>query len=246
LFYENYKRGYWWLFIPAIIYMFAKGCVLAAGDGHGLVQTIGQLIIESLMLIILLWSRPYQRKSGNWINIIIQIVRVLSVACILVFVEELGIAQTTKTITGVVLIVVQSGLTAILALLIVINSIITCFRENPHRKRRKAAQKNLSQDLEGDAFLMQPNPYTSSPPRHDHKMSETGPDGYERVRAQAFSRFGPRQDESSETLVTGAADMGKGGYRSLSQGRSDHSGSPPPFSREPRLPDLAFEEYRHK
>ncbi|KIW62726.1 hypothetical protein PV04_10869 [Phialophora macrospora] len=243
LFYENYKKGYWWLFIPAIIYMFAKGCVLAAGDGHGLVQTIGQLVIESLMLILLLWSRPYQRKSGNWINIIIQVVRVLSVICILVFVEELGIAQTTKTITGVVLIAVQSGLTAILALLIVINSIITCFRENPHRKRRKAAEKHLSQDLEGDAFLMQATPF-SSPARHDRKPSEFG--GYDQVRAQAYSRFGPLQDESQETLVTKGAEMGKSGYRSLSQGRSDHSGSPPPFSREPRLPDLAFEQYRHK
>lgn len=244
LFYENYKRGYWWLFIPAMIYMFAKGCVLAAGDGHGLVQTIGQLAIEAVMLILLLWSRPYQRKSGNWINIIIQIVRVMSVVCILVFVEELGIAQTTKTITGVVLIVVQSGLTAILALLIVINSIITCFKENPHRKRRKAAEKNLSRDLEGDAFLMQSTPM-SSPPRHERKTSEVG--GYDQVRAHAFSRFGPRLDESSETLVTRGADMGKSGYRSLSQGRSDHGGgSPPPFSREPRLPDLAFEQYRHK
>ncbi|KAK5270489.1 hypothetical protein LTR40_014115, partial [Exophiala xenobiotica] len=99
LFYENYKRGYWWLFVPAIVYMFAKGCVLAAGDGHGMFQTIGQLVIEALMLFVLLWSRPYNRKSGNWINIVIQVVRVVSVVCILVFVEELGIAQTTKTIT---------------------------------------------------------------------------------------------------------------------------------------------------
>lgn len=246
LFYENYKRGYWWLFIPAIVYMFAKGCVLAAGSGHGLFQTVGQLVIESLMLILLLWSRPYNRKSGNWINIIIQVVRVMSVVCILVFVEELGIAQTTKTITGVVLIVVQSGLTAILALLIAINSIITCCKENPHRKRRKAAEKNLSQDLEGDAFLMQPNPYSASPPRLDRKISGSV-NGYEPVRAQAVSRFGPLYDDSQETLVKGAAGMGQSGsYRSLSQGRADVDGSPPPFSREPRLPDLAFEQYRHK
>jgi hypothetical protein len=243
LFYENYKKGYWWLFIPAMIYMFAKGCVLAAGDGHGLVQTIGQLAIEAIMLILLLWSRPYQRKSGNWINIIIQIVRVMSVVCILVFVEELGIAQTTKTITGVVLIVVQSSLTAILALLIFINSIISCFKENPHRKRRKAAEKNLSRDLEGDAFLMQATPF-GSPARHDRKMSEVG--GYDQVRANAFARYGPQRNESQDMLVTAGAEMGKGSYRSLSQGRSDHDGSPPPFSREPRLPDLAFEQYRHK
>jgi hypothetical protein len=48
LFYDSYKKDFWWLFVPAIFYMFAKGCVLAAGDGHGLSQTVAQLIIECL------------------------------------------------------------------------------------------------------------------------------------------------------------------------------------------------------
>jgi len=245
LFYENYKRSYWWLFIPSIVYMFAKGCVLAAGSGHGMFQTIGQLCIEALMLILLLWSRPYNRKSGNWINIIIQVVRVLSVVCILVFVEELGIAQTTQTITGVVLIAVQSALTGILAILIFINSIITCCKENPHRKQRKAAQKAMSHDLEGDAFLMQPQPYSSLPSRHQKDLSGSTL-GYEPARTDPISRFGIRREESREGLVSSAAGMGKGGYRSLSQGRSEASGSPPPFSRTPKLPDLAFEKYRER
>ncbi|RMD43999.1 hypothetical protein DV735_g1101, partial [Chaetothyriales sp. CBS 134920] len=162
IFYENYKRGCWWLFVPIIIYTFVKGCILALGDGHGLVQTGGQLVVESVMLILLLCLRPYNRKSGNWINIVMQVVRVLTVACLLVFVEQLGIAQTTKTITGVVLIVIQSALTCILAILIVVNSFITCCKENPHRKRRKAAaQTTLAHDLESDAFLMDHAGYQS-------------------------------------------------------------------------------------
>jgi hypothetical protein len=87
LFYDAYKKNFWWTFIPAIVYMFAKGCVLAAADGHGLAQTIAQLVIEGLMLILLVFARPYERKSGNVINIFIQVVRALSVVCILVFVE---------------------------------------------------------------------------------------------------------------------------------------------------------------
>ena len=142
LFYDNYKRGYWWLFMPAIIYMFAKGCVIAGGDHHGLAQTAGQLIIESFMLILVLGARPFATTAGNVINIFIQVVRVLSVVCILVFVEELGIAQSTKTITGVVLIAVQSVLTVVLAILIAVNAIIVCVRENPHRKQRKQAGKS--------------------------------------------------------------------------------------------------------
>ena len=141
LFYENYKQSYWWLFIPAIIYMFARGCVIAGADGHGLAQAAGQLIVEALLLSVLLWSRPYARKSGNWINIVIQVVRVLSVVCILVFVEELGMSQTTKTVTGLVLVVVQASLTGVLAILIAVNAIIICCKENPHRKKRKEAGK---------------------------------------------------------------------------------------------------------
>jgi hypothetical protein len=110
-------------------------------DGHGMAQTIAQLVIEALMLILLLWSRPYERKSSNVINIIIQTVRVLSVVCVLVFVEEFGIAQTTQTVTGVVLIAVQSALTGILAILIIWNAVIACVKENPHRKRRKEEGK---------------------------------------------------------------------------------------------------------
>lgn len=141
IFYDSFKKGYWWMFVPAIIYMFAKGCVIAGGDGHGMAQTVGQLVIEAIMLILLLWARPYTLKSGNWINITIQVVRVLSVLCILVFVEQLGISQTPKTVTGVVLIVMQSVLTAVLAILIAVNALIACCRMNPHRKARKDAGK---------------------------------------------------------------------------------------------------------
>jgi hypothetical protein len=143
IFYENYKKSYWWIFVPAIVYMFARGCVIAGADGHGLVQAAGQLIVEALLLVVLLWTRPFSLKSGNWINIVIQVVRVLSVVCILVFVEELGVAQTTKTVTGLVLVVMQAVLTGLLAILIAVNAIIICCRDNPHRKKRKEAGKLL-------------------------------------------------------------------------------------------------------
>jgi hypothetical protein len=231
IFYESYKTGYWWLFIPFIVYMFAKGCILAAGTGHGLIQSAGQLIVEGLMLILLLWSRPYNRKSGNWINIVIQVVRVLSVVCILVFVQELGIAQTTSTITGVVLIVVQSVLTGVLAILILVNSIIACCRENPHRKRRKEAAKLAEQrrDLEGDAFLMEPQPYSSSPPRHKKQMSQ--PDAaYEPIRHER----GRDLSQDRGPLVSDAASMGKGGYHTVNRSEST--------VREPTLPTFDFNQ----
>ena len=250
LFYAEYKRGYWWLFMPAIVYMFAKGCVLAAGDGHGLVQTAGQLIIESIMLILLLWSRPYTLKSGNWINIIIQTVRVLSVVCILVFVEELGIAQSTKTITGVVLIAVQSALTGVLAILIAVNSLIFCIKENPHRKRRKEAEKlhdfdNLTPLDNRDSILMEPQPYKFPPPKHQRDLSGAtlSNPAYEPFRSQGGEKpqLGPHKEDGSEYLVSSAASMGKKSERSWSRGGDSYrSVSPLPADRQPTLPQVGY------
>ncbi|KAJ2986071.1 hypothetical protein NUW58_g5204 [Xylaria curta] len=141
LFYESYKKGYWWVFMPLIIYLFAKGTVIAATDGHGMVQSIATLIVEGLFLVLLLWSRPYERKSGNIINIAIQVVRVVSAVLILVFVEEFGIAQTQQTIAGFILIGVQSALAVTLAILIFWNAIISLCKQNPHQKRRKEMEK---------------------------------------------------------------------------------------------------------
>ncbi|KAF5241232.1 hypothetical protein FAUST_3914 [Fusarium austroamericanum] len=141
LFYEAYKKDYWWIFIPTIVYLFAKGCTLAVGDGNGMAQSIAQLIVESIMLGLLVFTRPFERKSSNIIGIAIQTVRVLSVACIFIFVHELHISQDSKTIAGVVLIAVQSAMTGLLVILIIWNAINVLVKENPHRKRRKEMEK---------------------------------------------------------------------------------------------------------
>ncbi|PFH55983.1 hypothetical protein XA68_17239 [Ophiocordyceps unilateralis] len=170
LFYEAYKKSYWWLFVPAIVYMFIKGATLAATDGNGRAQTVAQLIIEAFMLILLLWSRPYERRSGNVVNIAIAVVRVLSVACILIFVEEFGIRQTTQTVAGVVLIVIQSTLTGVLTILIAWNAFNACCKVNPHRKRRKDMEK-MQRDCDALTPLDARNSLLLDPSRKDTKSS---------------------------------------------------------------------------
>ncbi|EON67864.1 hypothetical protein W97_07361 [Coniosporium apollinis CBS 100218] len=247
LFYENYKKSYWWIFVPTIVYMFAKGCVIAGGDGHGLVQTGGQLIIEALLLILLLWFRPYSLKSGNWINIIIQVARVLSVACILVFVQELGIAQTTQTITGIVLIVIQSVLTGLLAILIAVNALVICCRENPHRRRRKEAEK-LNRDLDNltpldarNSLLMDPSEYKGARTSVRHSVisaanplspSNRGYDPVPLTERPVHTRYDT--SESRTGLLGDAASMDAASRFDS----HDRSLSPPASMRAPRLPDV--------
>ncbi|KAK3116192.1 hypothetical protein LTR53_003686 [Teratosphaeriaceae sp. CCFEE 6253] len=248
IFYENYKQGYWWLFVPAIVYMFAKGCVIAGANGHGLVQTAGQLIVETLMLILLLWSRPFQRKSGVWINIFIQVTRVISVVCILVFVEELGINQTTKTVTGLVLIVVQCVLTAALAILLAVNALINCIRENPHRRARKQQEKlKAERDLD-DLTALDPRNSLLMAPMAQKKGAAFGGGVSKNGRYDAvphrdllpavgsersFSRPSRFRREASDEggLVSSAASMGR---------RTDRSVSRSPDRQQPTLPNVGF------
>lgn len=240
IFYENFKSAYWWMFVPWIVYMLAKGCIIAGADGYGKVQAVGQLAVEAAMLVLLLWNRPYGRKSGNWINIIISVVRVLSVCCILIVAFVIG--KTTHAIMGVVLVVMQASLTAVLAILIAINAIINCVKENPHRKKRKAAEKASSRDMEGDAFLMDVRGKDGF--KSDTSEIANPPYAYDDMRAQAqanrASRYGMNRSQSQDPLVPGHSQSSvskKGPYVSVSQDFTPDITPVHSYSdREPRLP----------
>lgn len=218
LFYDHYKRGYWWIFVPLIVYMFARGCIIAAGDGHGLVQSSGQLIVEGILLILLLWTRPFETKSAQWIGISIQVVRVLSVCCILVFVHEFGISQTTQTVTGLALIIVQSTLTGLLVILMAVNAFILCFGKNPHEERHKAAlaEEESKRDLDNLTPLDARNSLLLNPSDRRDSSSEVGKfnylgtyEPYRDVPLNSHTRTG-----STDRLVTNATGFSHERYQS--------------------------------
>jgi hypothetical protein len=208
-----------------------------------------------LVLGLLIWNRPYERKSGNVINIFIQVVRALSVVCILVFVEELGIAQTTQTVTGVVLIAVQSALTAILALLIAINAIIMCCKENPHRKRRKEAEK-LNRDFDNltpldarNSLLMDPRkvPLTSAfeqEPKYP-LVQQVSSDSFMNEPGNPYRGATPMRPITPASQVGRQNTMGSSSHRTersldrepLVAGAASIGNSPPRQPTIPRIPD---------
>jgi hypothetical protein len=228
LFYDQYKKDLWWIFIPLIVYMFAKGCIIAGGDGHGTFQAIGQLVCEALLLFLLLWRRPYHTKAGNWIHIVISIVRVLSVACLLVFAEVFNIGEDAKTVTGVALIVTQSVLTGVLAILIAVNALIVCCKTNPHRQRRKEAEKlerefNLTPLDARNSLLVDPEALHKHAPSSAFSSDGRGAysgtptkDAFQRDYRDYSAGSGFGSDRSTENLVKSAAPLSSQHDRNLS------------------------------
>ena len=163
---------------------------------------------------------------------------------------ELGIAQTTQTVTGVVLIAVQSVLTGILAILLVVNAIILCCRQNPHRRRRKEAEK-FTRDLDNLTPLDARNSLLKSPANLGSVISSNSEPKYpfllgngnavpDRFASRPLRSFGSRSPtplqelkldggiESQEGLVDGAAPLA--GVPSV---------PPTPMERTPRIPVYA-------
>jgi hypothetical protein len=89
-FYDQFKSKLWWFFVPILLVALIRAVFLVFGGGNGMVQAIGILALEGLFLVLLFWRRPYDGRGANVVNAMIAVTRVLSIVCILVFVEQLG------------------------------------------------------------------------------------------------------------------------------------------------------------
>jgi hypothetical protein len=89
-FYDQFKSHLWWFFVPILMVSIIRAFLLVFAAGNGMVQAIGILAVEGLFLVLLFWRRPYDGRGANVINAMIAVVRVLSIVCILIFVEQLG------------------------------------------------------------------------------------------------------------------------------------------------------------
>jgi hypothetical protein len=157
-FYDQFKSKMWWFFVPVLVYVLIRAVVIVFGAGNGLIQAIGVLTTEGIFLALLFWRRPYDGTKANVVNAMIAVVRVLSIGCILIFVEELGmslqmtptvgISATTTTVMGVVLLAVQSTLTIILAILIVLGAVSSCFHKRKPTVKADHKVGDLDEDLQ--------------------------------------------------------------------------------------------------
>jgi Transient receptor potential (TRP) ion channel len=125
------------------------------------------LVIEIILLLAISVKRPYDGRAANIINIMISIIKILSFTCVFLFVDQLGsyaipgfvsniinlslgMKQTTKTVTGIVLIVIQSTLTLVLAILVVSNFLLTCFRGRKQSSDSESMQGDVGSGDESD------------------------------------------------------------------------------------------------
>ena len=89
-FYDQFKSNFWWFFVPILLMSLIRAFFIVFAGTNGLVQAVGILAAEGVFLVLLFWRRPYDGRGANVVNAMVAVVRVLSIACILIFVDQLG------------------------------------------------------------------------------------------------------------------------------------------------------------
>jgi hypothetical protein len=178
VFYDEFKVYYWWFFIPMLTATFARNAFLALGNGNGMLQVLGQLCVDFILLMLMMYTKPFNTRMGNIINVAIQCVRVASMILLLMFTKEVGLNGIATTAIGAVLLALQSLLSILLIVLIMIGATLGLVRGMFKSRKRAAAQENEASaqfdrddeatiDIYGQSDDHFPGSSTASPGSHD-------------------------------------------------------------------------------
>lgn len=140
VFYDEFKVKFWWFFIPSFAAVFGRNAFIALGVGHPLIQIFGQLAIDVVLCAFFCVYTPFNTKMGNGLNILIQVVRIISLFLTFLFTDVVSLSRIRQTAVGFVLIALQASLTVLLVLLIIANAfkgILNGLYEG-HKQKRKA------------------------------------------------------------------------------------------------------------
>lgn len=170
LFYDQFKIKFWWAFIPVFLCVFSRNAFLALGYGNGMVQVIGQLVVDTLLGAFFVICMPFNTKMGNGINLAIQVVRIISLVFLLTFTMQLDINRIAVTGVGMTLIVIQAALVISLAVLIFVNAVIGLINI---LKNNKQEDKDVAGQVENGNTTVGSQVYFGMVDSRDEKQNTT-------------------------------------------------------------------------
>lgn len=153
VFYDEYQVKYWWFFIPVLLVTFARNAFLGLGYGNGLLQIVGQLCVDFVLAAAMIYTRPFNTRMGNGINIAVQVVRVAALVLLLMFTKQVGLGSIASTAVGYVLLVLQSVLALALILLIGAGASLGLMRAIRNSMSKEADARGRGDNADAESSL---------------------------------------------------------------------------------------------
>ncbi|WFD26382.1 hypothetical protein MNAN1_001362 [Malassezia nana] len=103
-----YRPRYWWFWAVILLCAFLRACFVAIPQkaDYGLRQSIGLLVVDLLLLVVLIACRPACDKKGNMVMIVLTIFRLLAWILCLVLTTNINIWGIPRAVLGLVLLAV--------------------------------------------------------------------------------------------------------------------------------------------
>lgn len=120
----RFRRTRWWFFAVWLTYEFIRACFYGAAAGRPMTQVFGLLVVEIMALVTLVIIRPFEGARLNAIMVyMLGFSKVATLALSAAFDTRFNLQRISTTVIGVVIIVIQSLLTIVLMIAIVIGAI---------------------------------------------------------------------------------------------------------------------------
>ena len=121
---SRYRDSRWYFPSLWLVYEFIRACFYGGAANQPLIQVFGLLAVECIALLIFIRARPFESRRLNLIMVwLLGFSKVLTVALSSAFEVRFGQDRIICTVIGVVIIVIQGGLTIVLMIAVTVGAI---------------------------------------------------------------------------------------------------------------------------
>jgi len=129
--YVQFKATMYYFIICTLGYILVKGLFVAFGQGSGVAQAIGFVIVDTGMLIAVSVMRPYMDKKTNAFNISIQAVNFFNALLVLFFTQVFNLPALAIGVMGVLFFVINCVFAIVILLMVIWASVWALVSKNP-------------------------------------------------------------------------------------------------------------------
>lgn len=105
---SHFRQHAWWFFAAWVVYQFVRACFIGGASAHPAVQVIGLFVVELIVMLVNIWTRPFEGFRNAAIAVyILTLTRVITAGLSIAFLPSYNFARVPATIVGIVIIVFQ-------------------------------------------------------------------------------------------------------------------------------------------
>ncbi|KAL8965057.1 MAG: hypothetical protein Q9183_004055, partial [Haloplaca sp. 2 TL-2023] len=129
--YVQFRATAYYFILPVLLYILVKSMFVAFGQGAGVAQAVGLLVIEAIFLIGVSILRPWMDKKTNAFNISIAAINFLNTIFLLIFTDVFSQPGLVTGVVGVVFFGINAVFAVVLLFMVLFATGWAIFSKNP-------------------------------------------------------------------------------------------------------------------